>query len=104
MRAVLRSFKCNTKGSASVLFGFMMIPVIGALGAAVDYGLALRVRTIQQTISDQTALVVADAETVAAATAGFNIARSELSKRLGDKFVLDRTSINGAWLDGSRYR
>jgi Flp pilus assembly protein TadG len=104
MRAALRSFKCNEQGSMSLLFGVMMIPVIGAMGAAVDYGLALRVRAIQQTISDQTALVVADAETVAAATAGFNIAQTELSKRLGDKFVLDRTNISGKWLDGSRYR
>lgn len=82
----------------SLLFGIMLIPVVGMLGAAIDYGSALRVRAIQQTISDETALLVADTETVVAATAGFNVAQTELSKRLGNKFVLDRTSINGVWL------
>ncbi|GJD66583.1 TadE/TadG family type IV pilus assembly protein [Methylobacterium frigidaeris] len=99
-----RSFKGDEGGAVVLIFAVLLVPVVGFLGAAVDYGVALRVRTIEQVISDRTALLVADADTVAAASASFSLGQNELSKRLGTKVGQDNTNIIGSWLDGSTYK
>lgn len=98
------NFSNNNQGSVAIFFAVMLIPVIGFLGAAVDYAIALRSRGIQQNISDEAALLIANAKTSAAAIAGLKFAHDEISKRFAKTSNQEDTSIVGIWLDGSRYK
>lgn len=57
--ANLRRFLADAKGNIAVLFGLAIIPVIGVIGAAVDYSLATASRTAVQAALDNTALMLA---------------------------------------------
>ncbi len=87
------NFSNNNQGSVAIFFAVMLIPVIGFLGAAVDYAIALRSRGIQQNISDEAALLIANAETSAAAIAGLKFAHDEISKRFAKTSNQEDTSI-----------
>ncbi len=45
-------FVHEKRGNVAVLFALMMIPVVGAIGAAVDYARMLRLKTQLQTVAD----------------------------------------------------
>lgn len=55
------SFIRNERGAIAVLFGLMLIPVVGMLGAALDYSRATNSKTDLQAALDATALAVARA-------------------------------------------
>jgi Flp pilus assembly protein TadG len=55
----LRRFFSDTKGNIAILFGLAIIPVMGAMGAAVDYSLANASRTALQASLDNTGLMLA---------------------------------------------
>ncbi len=59
----LKSAARCSKGQVSVLFALMSVPLLLAVGAAVDYVRVLNVRTELQTSLDAAALAAAMAET-----------------------------------------
>jgi Flp pilus assembly protein TadG len=76
----LRHFRWDDSGNISVIFALSMLPVIGLVGAAVDYTTASMRREQLSTIADSAALAAVtptllaenDAASVSAATAVFN--------------------------------
>jgi len=54
----LRRFCTDAKGNFAIFFGLAIIPVVGAMGAAVDYSLANASRTDLQASLDNTALML----------------------------------------------
>jgi hypothetical protein len=46
MRAFLRRFFSDPKGNVAIMFAIAVVPVIGAMGAAVDYSMAARNRKL----------------------------------------------------------
>lgn len=54
----MRRFWSDRKGNVAVLFAFAIVPVMGAVGAAVDYSLANSYRTDMQKALDSTALAL----------------------------------------------
>ena len=54
----MRRFWSDRKGNVAVLFALAVVPVIGGLGAAVDYSLANSYRTDMQKALDATALAL----------------------------------------------
>src|SRR5262249_20760691 len=47
------------EGNTAVTFAFAMIPLLGLIGAAVDYGRATQLKTSMQAAADTTALMIA---------------------------------------------
>lgn len=58
MLAALRYFRTARGGNIAVTFALAMVPLAGAVGAAVDYGKANAVRTAMQAALDSTALAL----------------------------------------------
>ncbi|MGD9846357.1 MAG: pilus assembly protein TadG-related protein, partial [Variibacter sp.] len=56
---LLRRFCADRKGKVAILFGLCVIPVMGLVGAAVDYSRAACVRTAMQAAADAAALAAA---------------------------------------------
>jgi hypothetical protein len=54
----MRRFWSDNKGNVAVLFGIAIVPIIGAIGAAVDYSMASAYRTDLQKALDSTALAL----------------------------------------------
>ncbi len=54
--SILRRFTSDRKGNIAILFGLAVIPIVGAMGVAVDYSLANAGRTAMQAALDNTAL------------------------------------------------
>jgi Flp pilus assembly protein TadG len=54
----MRRFWSNTDGNFAMLFAIAAVPIIGAMGAAVDYSLANSYRTDMQKALDSTALAL----------------------------------------------
>ena len=59
MRSLLRRFLTDRKGNIAILFAFALIPVIGSMGAAVDYSMASAQRVTLQAAVDATGLSLA---------------------------------------------
>ncbi len=59
MRGLLRRFFSDPKGNVAILFAIAVVPIIGAMGAAVDYSMASAQRTSMQAAVDATALALA---------------------------------------------
>lgn len=60
-----RKFGASRSGNVAVTFAFALLPVVGAIGAAVDYSRANAVKTAMQSALDSTALMLSrDAATV----------------------------------------
>uniref|UniRef100_E6VCR3 Putative Flp pilus-assembly TadG-like N-terminal domain-containing protein n=1 Tax=Rhodopseudomonas palustris (strain DX-1) TaxID=652103 RepID=E6VCR3_RHOPX len=54
-----RRFPAASGGNIAVIFGIALLPLLGFVGAAVDYSRASRARTAMQSALDSTALMVA---------------------------------------------
>ncbi len=62
------SFSRADQGNIAVIFAITMVPMIGAIGAAVDYSRVINARTAMQTALDTAALMISkDASTLTAA-------------------------------------
>lgn len=63
----ISSFSRSDRGNIAVIFAITMVPMIGAIGAAVDYTRAVNARTAMQTALDSAALMISkDASTLTA--------------------------------------
>ena len=56
---MLRQFASDDRGNVAVAFAFSMIPIIGSIGAAVDYARSTSVRSGLQIATDRTVLLSA---------------------------------------------
>jgi Flp pilus assembly protein TadG len=54
----MRSFWKDTQANVALLFGIALVPIIGAVGAAVDYSRAVSARTAMQGALDSAALMI----------------------------------------------
>jgi len=59
LRDLLRSFRSDKNGNVAILFGLLLIPIIGFAGAAIDYSRASSARTALQSALDAAALMLA---------------------------------------------
>ncbi len=59
LQATWRGFRRAEGGNTIVVFGLSMIPIVGLVGAAVDYSRASNIRTAMQAAADSTALAMA---------------------------------------------
>ena len=61
-------FRGDRRGNIAVIFALTMVPMMGLIGAAVDYSRAINARTAMQTALDTAALMISkDASTLSAA-------------------------------------
>ena len=51
-----RRLRVDCNGSTAVIFGLALMPLIGAVGAAIDYSMGHWSRTEMQTAADEAAL------------------------------------------------
>lgn len=56
LRCVLRPFGANKSGAVSVVFALMILPLMIAVGAAVDYAIAARTKELLQASADAAAV------------------------------------------------
>src|SRR6187200_1125775 len=67
----LAPFLNNRKGGVAPMLALLAIPLVGAVGAAVDYSRANSTRTAMQAALDSTALMLSrDAQTMSEGTLG----------------------------------
>ncbi len=104
IRSKTASFDGCERGSVAVVFGLALIPMLGMVGAALDFGRAARIREVQQSIADATALYGASADTASVAALALGFAQDELLRRLGDRSATGGYAVTGAWIDGANYR
>lgn len=97
-----RRIKEDERGAIVVIFCLALPTLLGVVGISIDYGRALRVRSVERKIADATALLVANAETAAAAAEANNFANAELKAILGTS--ANNYQVSGHWIDGSNYR
>src|SRR6185503_9048348 len=55
----LRAFSADRAGNVALTFGIATLPIIGAVGAAIDYSHANSVKAAMQSALDSTALMLA---------------------------------------------
>ncbi len=58
LRLEAGAFRADRRGNVAIIFGLSLIPVFGAVGAAVDYSRANSARTAMQAALDVTALMI----------------------------------------------
>lgn len=71
LRDSLTAFRSAKGGNVAIIFGFCAIPLIGLMGAGVDYSRAARIQTIMQAAADASAL-----GSIAQASPGYTYALS----------------------------
>src|SRR5580704_7127214 len=71
LRNRLIAFRSAKSGNVALIFAFTMIPMIGLVGAGVDYSRAARIKTIMQAAADAAAL-----GSIAQASQGYTAALS----------------------------
>jgi len=71
LRSRLTAFAAAERGNVAIIFGFCVIPLIGLMGAGVDYSRAARIQTVLQAAADASAL-----GSVAQASPGYTYALS----------------------------
>lgn len=64
-------FRCDRRGSVAITFAIALIPMLGLMGAAIDYGVAAHAKTKLDSIADAASLVAVDklAMTISASSA-----------------------------------
>ncbi|MCG6121332.1 MAG: pilus assembly protein TadG-related protein [Microvirga sp.] len=98
----MRRFISDNRGNVALIFGLTLLPIMGFVGAAVDYSRATSVRESLRSASDQVAVAVASAETPVGAAAALTAAENSLRAEFGP--TLRSISVAGSWLDSANYR
>ena len=58
LRTLVASFRCAEQANIAVIFAITMVPMMGLVGAAVDYSRVINARTAMQTALDTAALMI----------------------------------------------
>src|SRR5206468_3420102 len=69
--SLLNRFKTDSRGNIAVILAIAVLPIVGAIGCAVDYSLASRIRSKLQSAAD-----AASVAAIARNSAGYNAALS----------------------------
>ena len=77
-RRELTKFRAARGGNVAIIFGLALLPMVGAVAAAVDYSRANSARTAMQAVIDSTALMLAKEVQ--------SISNGELNRRAQDIF------------------
>lgn len=99
---LLADFRHKSEGSVAVIFSLSLPILLGTAGFAVDYGRMLEVRSFARRIADETALLVANSDSVSTATDAITNAKNQLTSRLNNG--AGNYKVEGRWVDGSNYR
>lgn len=92
-RSAWRTFLGDRRGSVIFVFGFALIPLLGLIGASVDYAYAYRLRSKMQSALDAAALAAGrQMDLGAGETAAQQTANEVLSANLGQNFPAGYTS------------
>lgn len=95
------AFITDKKGGIAAGFAMALVPIIGIVGAAIDYSRLSAIRAQTQESSDRAALAAAIAENSGSEQKILDTARSLLMQ---DAPGLNVTSVTGSWIDESSYR
>src|SRR5689334_15700147 len=58
-KSMLRRFSRDARGNTAIMFGLSLFPLIGFVGAGVDYSMSASQRTKLQAATDATTLAIA---------------------------------------------
>lgn len=83
MRTYLRDFCINQAGNVAVIFALSALPLLAAIGAAVDYASANSARTVMQS--------ALDSATLATAPLADNLSHEEIRKNVQKVFLANST-------------
>ena len=86
-----RRFRADQRGNMIVMFALAIVPVLGAVGAAVDYSRANSIKTAMQAAADSTALMLA--KTIN----GSSLSSAQITQKANDYFMalLNRPEATG---------
>lgn len=98
----MRRFIHDDRGNVALIFGLTLLPLVGFVGAAVDYSRAMSVRESLRSTSDKIAVAIASADTPNGAAAALAAAEHDLREEFGS--ALRSVSVSGSWIDNANYR
>jgi Flp pilus assembly protein TadG len=84
---IARGFRACASGNIAILFGVMLIPVLGAAGVAIDYGRALSVQTVLQSSVDAAVL---------ASRSGGSLEEDAIEAKAAAYFAANAQKLRGA--------
>ena len=61
---LIRHFAENRRGNIAITFGMLLLPIVGVIGSAVDFGRAVHAQSKMQTAADTAATTAAAALTL----------------------------------------
>jgi Flp pilus assembly protein TadG len=94
-------FKSNTEGSAAPAFGLMVVPVLMAVGLAVDFSRAANIHTDMQNALDAASIAALKAGPSKATAAGNAIFNANFNQPLNGDVILNFTYVNGGGIKGT---
>lgn len=86
-------FARNRDGTITILFAFLLLPLLMMLGVAIDYGLATRLETKLQAATDATALLLCQTPLTATDAELNALARTTMTGQMGNGVVVDPLTI-----------
>lgn len=96
-------FLANRRGNVAVIFALMIVPLMGAVGAAVDYSRLARVKAGIQERLDASALLVTSQRDTSTFAAKVSQLKADIQAEYsGDG--LKSLDITGAWISGVDYQ
>ena len=92
--ALVRRFRSNSSGNIAVIFAIALIPILTAMGAAVDYSMATRIKAKMQAAAD-----AASVASLSERSPGFIAAAAQLTDGPVPAAVTDATNVFNGNMD-----
>jgi Flp pilus assembly protein TadG len=99
LREYGRALRRDRDGNVILTFALALIPLIGLVGAAIDYSRAASIRTAMQTVSDATALAISKSASSLSA-ADLQTAANKYFKALFTRTDAQSLAIKATYIDG----
>jgi Flp pilus assembly protein TadG len=100
----MRRFLSCENGNMAVAFALSLLPLMGAVGAAVDYSRATNVHAFLQSQADMAALSGAQLGPDGADKPLLNYVQTITKQRYGDGSWIDAMSVSGSWISDVDYQ
>ncbi|HZP75730.1 MAG TPA: pilus assembly protein [Pseudolabrys sp.] len=97
LRQTLRAFRSDRRGNIATIFALALLPVIGFVGASVDYTRASNVKTAMQAALDSTALMLAKANPGSMTQSALNSSATAYFNALFARPEASNIAINAAY-------
>jgi Flp pilus assembly protein TadG len=92
---LLRTFGADTRGNVAIMFGLMAIPLLGLVGAGIDYSMASTTRTKLQAATDTTALSIAQQANKLSDAELLKLAKTTIGAEMQDSTVnVDKLEVS----------